>query len=200
MTDPTTARPAPQSGVPFGSILDPPNAITLTRIGVSVGCFVALSTAAFDAALLLFVLAAATDFLDGYWARRWGPITRLGRILDPFADKLLIGGAFVYLAATPGSGVAPGMAVVVLARELLVTTLRAAVESGGRDFSATPIGKWKMVTQCVAVGLSILMLAAAEAAPGWLAGVVTAAVGLSVAVTVASAVTYTHAAVQALRH
>lgn len=184
--------------VPLGSLRDAPNAITAVRIVVSVGCFVALSRSAFGAALWLFLLAAGTDFLDGYWARRWGPITRLGRILDPFADKLLIGGAFVYLAAIPGSEVAPWMAVVVIARELLVTTLRAAVESGGGDFSAVPIGKWKMVTQCVAVGLSILWLGTTKVASGWLASVVSAAVGVSVVVTIVSAVTYTYAALIAL--
>ena len=68
----------------------------------------------------------STDWLDGYWARKYGQVTTLGRILDPFVDKIIICGTFIFLAAVPGSRrVAAWMAVVVVGRELLVTALRS---------------------------------------------------------------------------
>lgn len=152
--------------VPLGTLRDVPNAITASRLLMTVLCFVAISAGWYRAALVLFVLAAGTDWADGYWARRWGPITKLGRILDPLADKLLICGTFIYLAAIPESRIAPWMAVVVFGRELMVTTLRAMVESGGGDFSAVYIGKLKMVFQCLAVGFSLLFISPWRTA-GW---------------------------------
>ena len=55
----------------------------------------------YTASLVAFIIAASTDWVDGYWARKYGQITQLGRILDPFADKMIICGAFIYLAAAP---------------------------------------------------------------------------------------------------
>ncbi|MEQ8846238.1 CDP-diacylglycerol--glycerol-3-phosphate 3-phosphatidyltransferase [Botrimarina sp.] len=189
---------------PLGSLSDPPNAITTARLAVTLACFVCLSLGWFRAALVLFVLAAATDWADGYWARRWGPITKLGRVLDPMADKLLICGAFTYLAAIPGSRVAPWMAVVVFARELLVTTLRAMVEGAGGDFSAVWIGKWKFALQVVSAALCLLFVSPWRTAgwptPGSLAtGVVDFFLWAMVAITVYSGVTYTRSAIAALR-
>lgn len=155
--------------VPVGSLRDVPNQITVARLVATLACFVCLTLGELIAGFWLFVLAAATDWADGYWARRWGPITQLGRVLDPLADKLLICGLFVYLAATPGSDVAPWVAVIVLAREMIVTSLRAFVEGGGGDFSAVMIGKLKMVAQCVVGGLGLLQAAATGGAVvGWL--------------------------------
>ena len=51
----------------------------------------------------MFIVAASTDWLDGYWARKYGQVTKLGRILDPFVDKIIICGTFIFLAAVPGS-------------------------------------------------------------------------------------------------
>lgn len=170
-------------------------------------CFVALSLEAYVAGLALFLLAAATDWADGYWARRWGPITKLGRVLDPLADKLLVCGVFVYLAATPGSDVAPWMAVVVLTREFVVTALRSFVESSGGDFSARWLGKWKMVAQCIAASLSLLQAAglAGMRWPGpWLESdpaawtVVDTAVWVSIALTIASGLQYVMIAIHAM--
>ena len=145
--------------MPLGSLSDRPNQITVARLVVTLLCFVCLSLGWLVAGLLLFVLAAATDWADGYWARRWGPITKLGRVLDPLADKLLICGVFVFLAALPDSDIAPWMAVVVLARELIVTALRSFIESGGGDFSAKWLGKQKMVFQVIAASTSLLQAA-----------------------------------------
>lgn len=188
----------PNAEVPVGTLRDVPNAITAARLMVSVACFAAMGVGAYAVALVLFLVAAGTDWADGDWARRWGPITKLGRVLDPLADKLLICGVFTYLAAIPDSQVAPWMAVVVLGRELLVTTLRAMVEGGGGDFSAKWIGKWKMVAQCVAAGLSLLTISA-WAVPGLPASLVSFAVWLAVGLTLLSGWTYTRDAIAAMR-
>ncbi len=89
--------------------------------------------------------------MDGYWARKYNQITKLGRILDPFVDKVIICGAMIALVGEPGSGLASWMATLVVARELLVTSLRGLIEGKGGDFSAKQLGKWKMVAQCAAV-------------------------------------------------
>jgi CDP-diacylglycerol--glycerol-3-phosphate 3-phosphatidyltransferase len=191
--------------VPLGKLSDPPNAITASRLVVTVACFVFLSLGWYRAALVAFVLAAATDWADGYWARRWGPITRLGRVLDPLADKLLICGVYIYLAAIPDSRIMPWMAVVVLAREFLVTTLRAMVESSGGDFSAVTIGKWKFGLQVIAAAVSLLWVSPWRTA-GWpepnfsfRAGNVDVFVWAMLVVTVISGVTYTRSAIAAMR-
>ena len=83
----------------------------------------------------------------------------VGRIFDPFVDKVIICGAFIFLVGSDHSGIAPWMAVVVTARELLVTALRSFFEQHGTDFSAKMAGKLKMVLQCVAVLASLYLLA-----------------------------------------
>lgn len=165
-----------------------PNALTLARLALAAGVFVVLSTLigpatqdgliADQSALLLaaglFVVAAITDALDGHLARRWNVVSLFGRVVDPFADKILILGSFVCLAgpmfADPRggmlSGMHPWMVVVVLARELLVTTLRGVYESRGVDFSATASGKFKMILQSVAVPIILAALALDPAEPG----------------------------------
>ena len=135
-----------------------PNQITIVRLVVSLFVFIMLPLQKFSAALILFLIAATTDWMDGYLARKYGLITQLGRILDPFADKILICGAFIFLAAEPGSQIVAWMAVVVVGRELLVTALRSFLEQQGADFSANMAGKVKMVVQCAAVVLSLYVL------------------------------------------
>ena len=102
----------------------------------------------------LFVTIAATDFLDGYLARKGGHVTAFGRIADPFTDKVLILGTMIFLTASPWSEpfFPAWMVVVILARELLVTGLRGYVESKGGEFPADRFGKLKMIVQCCAVG------------------------------------------------
>ena len=140
-----------------------PNQLSAARLVLAVVCFVALAWNAYWVALVAFVLAAITDWADGYWARTYNQITQLGRILDPFADKVVVCGAFIYLAAIPGSHIVPWMAVVVVSRELLVTALRSLVEQSGGDFSAKWAGKWKMVLQCAAIIGSLWLLATGNA-------------------------------------
>ena len=140
-----------------------PNILTMFRVVFSIVIFILLPFEFYSVCVVLFLLAAATDYLDGYWARKYNLVTVFGRIMDPFADKLLICGCFVYLAAIPALtdvhfGMHPWMAVVIIGRELLITSLRAVVEKGGGDFSAKWIGKWKMGLQCVAVPACLIFL------------------------------------------
>jgi len=149
-------------------ILNVPNVLTAARLVLAIVVFVLLQLREpqFLAAFVVFVIAAATDWVDGYWARRFGQVTQVGRVFDPFVDKIIICGAFILLAAEPRSGIAPWMAVLVVARELLVTGLRSFIEQSGGDFSAKMSGKLKMVFQCVAAGGA--MLALVEPRPDWL--------------------------------
>lgn len=194
--------------VPVGSLRDRPNQITVARLAATVVCFACLSLGWYGAALGMFVLAAATDWVDGYWARRWGPITKLGRVLDPLADKLLICGVFVYLSAILESDVEPWMAVVIVGRELVVTALRSFVEAGGGDFSAKWLGKQKMGWQCVAAGLSLVQVAGwagARWTGPWLIWdyatftFVDLAIWVSLVLTVASGLQYAFVAARSVR-
>lgn len=105
-------------------------------------------------ALGIFLVATATDFLDGWLARRQGQITKLGTLLDPIADKLLISAAFISLVEME---LAPAwMVVVVVAREFAVSGLRSIAATEGIVIAASGWGKAKMTTQIVAISLLIL--------------------------------------------
>jgi CDP-diacylglycerol--glycerol-3-phosphate 3-phosphatidyltransferase len=182
--------------------LNAPNTITAARIVLSIVLFVFLAIGAYILAIVVFVAAAVSDLVDGWWARRYNQVTQLGRILDPFADKIVVCGTYVFLAAEweRGSGIAPWMAVVILGRELLVTALRSFLEERGSDFSASLAGKWKMVFQCVAAVASMLVLSyEAGNQPPWLAGTAVGAAYVAVAATVYSGVGYVAAAARLMR-
>jgi CDP-diacylglycerol---glycerol-3-phosphate 3-phosphatidyltransferase len=137
--------------------LNIPNSLTLLRIFLVPFLVVVLLTK-FDGreivALTIFLVATATDFLDGWLARRRGEITTLGTLLDPIADKLLISAAFISLVEL---GLAPAwMVVVVVGREFAVTGLRAIGAGQGIVISASGWGKAKMASQITAVSLLIL--------------------------------------------
>ena len=136
-----------------------PNLLSLARLVLAVVFFVAVERGWPVAAFWLFVVAASTDWVDGWYARRFDQVSRLGRIFDPLVDKVIVCGAVVLLAAA-GTAIAPWMAVVVIVRELMVTAIRAEMEKAGRDFSAAFSGKLKMVLQCVAIGLVLAALTA----------------------------------------
>ncbi|WP_164102116.1 CDP-diacylglycerol--glycerol-3-phosphate 3-phosphatidyltransferase [Candidatus Laterigemmans baculatus] len=147
--------------VPSSTTVSPwnvPNLLTASRFVLSIAVFALIGYEMFLTALILFLIAAGTDWVDGYWARRYGQVTKLGRIFDPFVDKIIICGTFIVLVAVPASGIAAWMAIVVVGRELLVTSLRGLIEGAGGDFSASQWGKWKMVLQCAAVVLALACL------------------------------------------
>lgn len=133
-------------------ILTVPNLLSLIRLVLAIVFFVAVEQGRHVPAFWLFVVAASTDWMDGWYARRYGQVSRLGRIFDPLVDKVIVCGAYVVLAAA-GTAIAPWMAVVVVVRELMVTAIRAEMEKAGHDFSAAWSGKIKMVLQCLAVAL-----------------------------------------------
>jgi len=141
------------------TIFNVPNALTTARFVLSIVVFVLIPLQQYLAAMIVFVIAASTDWIDGWWARKYNQVTKLGRIFDPFVDKIIICGTFIYLAAEwPASGIAPWMAVVVVGREMLVTAIRGFIEQQGGDFSAQMMGKLKMVFQCAAVVASLMTL------------------------------------------
>jgi CDP-diacylglycerol--glycerol-3-phosphate 3-phosphatidyltransferase len=152
------SAPPPDSPPPaHDPLLNVPNLLSLARIPLAVVVFVCVTQAAWLLALVAFVLACVTDWLDGWWARKYGPLTLVGRNLDPLADKILVCGAFIYLIPVPSAGVAPWMVVVVVVRELLVTGIRGMVEAAGKKFGADWFGKLKMGLQCaVLIGVFLI--------------------------------------------
>ena len=143
-----------------------PNLLSALRLLLAIVLFVAIERSAWPAALGLFLVAASTDWVDGWWARRFGQVSRLGRIFDPLVDKVIVCGAYVLLADRAGSAILPWMAVVVTVRELVVTAVRAEMERAGRDFSAALSGKLKMLLQCAAIGLELGVRAGIETRVG----------------------------------
>lgn len=150
-----------------------PNKISAARLVLAIGVFICLESGLYLAALILFTVAAGTDWIDGWYARKYDQVTKLGRILDPFCDKILICGTYVLLAvemSDPLSGfpwyarVTGWMAIVIVGRELLVTVIRSMVEGSGGDFSANLAGKFKMWFQCIAVICCMLSMTLYQAA------------------------------------
>lgn len=182
----SVAAKAPQVG---SQVVNVPNALSFTRLVLAIGVGILIEYGYFTAAWITFVIAASTDFVDGYWARRFDQITKLGRILDPFVDKIIITAAMVALVGVPTSGVAAWMVTVIIGRELLVTSLRGMVEGSGGDFSARWLGKWKMLFQCVAV-VACLILADLVAPPAWLFWFARVSLWAAVLMTIASGVDY----------
>lgn len=146
-----------------------PNALTGSRLVLAFVFFAMLAWYQYEGrgnwllnvALFIYIVALVTDFLDGYLARKWHVEGAFGRIVDPFVDKILVLGTFIFFAGKnfvipdpsfPANhnifftitGVAPGIVVILLARELLVTSLRGAAEAAGESFGAAFAGKFKL--------------------------------------------------------
>lgn len=196
-----------------------PNALTGLRLVIAAAFFVLLAIWKYPArttpitwqhpiweylfAAGLFVLAALTDAIDGPLARRWKVVSKFGRVMDPFADKVLVVGSFIMLAGptfrldVPGqpdlqvSGVASWMVVVILGRELLVTSIRSVAERDGQDFSAAWAGKAKMILQACIIPAILVVLAIADVRRGTPARTaIDAGVWVTTLVTVASGIPY----------
>ena len=133
------------------------------------------------AAAAAFGLLALTDALDGHLARSRHIITTLGKLLDPFADKLLVGGALLALVATDRLHLA--VAVIILAREALVSALRQFAYRAGVVVPAGPLGKAKMALQ---VTMVLALLAFGHGGAAWL----DVLIGATVVLTVASGLSY----------
>jgi CDP-diacylglycerol---glycerol-3-phosphate 3-phosphatidyltransferase len=185
-----------------------PNQLTFLRLMLSVVLFCFIACEYYLTSLVLFIIAAGTDWLDGYYARKYNEVTTLGRILDPFADKVIVCGTFIFLVAVPVMAEVPWglrawMVVVLVGRELLVTALRSFIEDRGSDFSAKMSGKLKMVVQCFAAGACLFYLSypapQTENAAPWCWWVTVISIWSAVALTVYSGVVYIRTAVRLLR-
>ncbi len=146
--------PAPKENV-RNEIWNLPNSLTLFRIFLVPFLVVVLLTKFSNfVGLGIFLVAAATDYFDGYFARKLKKTTRLGAMLDPIADKLLMSAAFISLVEL---GLARAwMVVIIIGREFAVSGLRAIAAQHGVTIAASPLGKTKTVTQVVAISLLII--------------------------------------------
>lgn len=137
--------------------LNLPNLLTLVRIlliPVFVIVFIEPTSDQSLIAAVIFIVAAATDLLDGYIARRTGQVTNLGKLLDPIADKLLVLSALILLVNI--DRVSALVAILVIARELAVTGIRAIAAGEQLIIAAETTGKYKMALQVVGIVLLIL--------------------------------------------
>ncbi|GBQ98319.1 CDP-diacylglycerol--glycerol-3-phosphate 3-phosphatidyltransferase [Gluconacetobacter liquefaciens] len=137
-------------------LTDLPNILTLSRIGAIpvLVALVAMGGAMMDcAACLLFIAAAITDYLDGRLARARQQYSELGRMLDPIADKLLVGASLMMLAGTdhlPFGALYP--AIIILAREILISGMREFLAATRISLPVTRLAKWKTGIQMTAIG------------------------------------------------
>lgn len=146
-----------------------PNKITLSRIFL-IPIFIILLSVPFDfgkwdighavlpvshfVAALIFFIASGTDWLDGYYARKYNLVTNLGKFLDPLADKLLVSAALILLVEI---GLAPAwIVIIIISREFAVTGLRLVAAGEGIVLAASNMGKLKTVTQILAISLLLL--------------------------------------------
>jgi len=164
-----------------------PNVLTYGRIAAVpalVAClfFMGGDTARWSA-LCLFAAASVTDWLDGYLARAWAQQSALGRMLDPIADKLLVGAALLMLVHDNTiSGASIWAAVIILCREILVSGLREFLAELNVKVHVTRLAKWKTAMQMVALGVLLAGPAGDKVVPGvtaaglvllWLAAMLT---------------------------
>lgn len=136
-----------------------PNSLTLLRIFLVPFLVVVLLTKFTGreyAGLAIFLVAAITDFFDGWIARRQKKVTRLGTLLDPIADKLLMSAAFISLVEMDPKHVPAWMVVIIIGREFAVSGLRSIAATHGVTIAASPLGKGKMISQVIAISLLIL--------------------------------------------
>jgi CDP-diacylglycerol--glycerol-3-phosphate 3-phosphatidyltransferase len=130
-------------------LLNVPNVLTVARIPLTVLLCVLIHFHLWPAALITFVVAALTDAIDGWWARKFNQFSTFGRVFDPLTDKILLGSAFIFLIPVEHAAMETWMVAVVIGRELLITGVRGYVESLGKKFGADWFGKLKTILQCV---------------------------------------------------
>ncbi len=184
-----------------------PNQITTGRLLLSVVFLCLLATFEYsrraaqlwmlDLAFVLFIVCALSDILDGYLARRHNQVTSFGRILDPFADKILVCGAFILLLGRGYvdedgqnvAGLSAWMVVIIVARELLVSGLRGYSESSGKPFGANYWGKAKMLVQSVTVPIIVISVGRLRGTE-WIVPLRTFMIWLTLAITLLSVGSY----------
>ncbi len=135
------------------TVFNLPNQLTAARFVLALVLFGLIAYAEWGWCLAVFAVAAFTDWLDGYLARKQNLTSTLGRNLDPLVDKVLLCGTYVFLLplGVKEGWLFPWMVTVVVARELVITSLRSYMEMSGARFGADWLGKLKMGLQCAAV-------------------------------------------------
>jgi CDP-diacylglycerol--glycerol-3-phosphate 3-phosphatidyltransferase len=146
----TVTQPEPPATSPLRNL---PNQLTAARFVLAVVLFVLIANEMWAGCLAVFLLAAITDWLDGYLARKYNLGSAFGRNFDPLADKVLTCGAFIFLLPRGANEgwLLPWMVCVVVLRELVITGLRSFLEGSGAKFGADWLGKIKMWLQCAAL-------------------------------------------------
>ncbi|QEH33839.1 CDP-diacylglycerol--glycerol-3-phosphate 3-phosphatidyltransferase [Aquisphaera giovannonii] len=189
----------PQGGPRRPRFWNVPNSLTVGRLIMSVVVFALMGGEYYAAAFLVFILAALSDWLDGYFARLLDQGTPIGRQLDPLIDKVIVSGCYIYLSAIADrTGVRPWMVTAIVVRELLIQGLRSLLEGQGQPFGAKMAGKLKTTAQCFSIGAALLALAM-PTPPGWLLGTRDGFTWLAVLLTLYSGASYMSGAMPALR-
>lgn len=176
-----------------------PNTLTVGRLLLSVFVFAFIAMEEHALALAVFIVAAISDALDGYFARLLQQDTPIGRQLDPLVDKVIVSGCYIYLATIPGTGVFPWMVTAIVVRELLIQGLRSLLEGQGQAFGAKLAGKLKTTFQCISISAVLLALSLSRP-PEFLLDVRDLFTWLAVFLTVYSGWTYLAGAMPALRN
>jgi CDP-diacylglycerol--glycerol-3-phosphate 3-phosphatidyltransferase len=179
------------------AIFNIPNQITFSRLFLAIVFFVFLTYKYFNVALAIFFVAVATDWLDGYLARKWELSTDLGRLVDPFVDKVIICGTFIIFVHVANDIIAPWMVITIVAREFLVSSIRGFSESKGVKFASNIWGKTKMFIQSWTICAMLIYYAHFENA-SWAEYMVTAFLWITIIVTIGSGITYIYSAKKTL--
>ena len=198
-------------------VMNLPNKLTIARV-LMIPLFIALFYVPFKghyfAALAVFALASFTDFLDGYFARKYHLVTNLGKFLDPVADKILVAAAMIVFLTVPqfftlGLGnwalITAGCCVaLILGRELIVSGFRMVAADAGIVIAADKIGKYKTVTQDISLIVLLISQGLSEFLSGYLAVTVINYVGvalfaLATLLTVISGINYIAKNIQVLK-
>jgi CDP-diacylglycerol--glycerol-3-phosphate 3-phosphatidyltransferase len=176
-----------------------PNTLTVSRLALAVAVYALIAFEAYGWALGVFLVAAATDALDGYFARLLKQESPLGRQLDPLIDKVIVAGCYIYLTTIPDTGVRPWMVTAIVVRELLIQGLRSLLEGQGQPFGARTAGKLKTVVQCASIAAVLLVLWLHSSAPPSLPWIRDGLTWLAVALTIYSGLIYIRIAMPSLR-
>jgi CDP-diacylglycerol--glycerol-3-phosphate 3-phosphatidyltransferase len=176
-----------------------PNSLTVSRLVLAVAVYGLIEFQAYAWALAVFIVAAATDALDGYFARLLKQESPLGRQLDPLIDKVIVAGCYIYLATIPDTGVRPWMVTAIVVRELLIQGVRSLLEGQGQPFGARTAGKLKTVVQCASISAVLLVLWLQSSSPPYFAWIRDALTWLAVALTIYSGLVYIRIAMPSLR-
>ena len=176
-----------------------PNSLTVSRLVLALAVYALIAAGAYAWALGLFLIAAATDALDGYFARLLHQESPIGRQLDPLIDKVIVAGCYIYLTTIPDTGVQPWMVTAIVVRELLIQGLRSLLEGKGQPFGARMTGKLKTVVQCASIAAVLLVLWLRLPVPSTYSMIRDGLTWLAVALTIYSGLVYIKIALPSLR-